>query len=115
MSTEPSKWEENLLAALRLYGRDIPQPVREYRAVEGRRFRWDLAWPEHRLLVEINGGIYTRGRSGHTGASLAKDFDKLNAATVAGWRSLVFGPMDCKPRLLMATVETIRRAINGAS
>ena len=37
--------------------------VREYQAIKGRKFRFDFAWldPEHRLLVEVNGGTFTKG------------------------------------------------------
>lgn len=106
-----SPLERALEAGLRLYGPDLPKPRREYHAIDGRRFRFDFAYVEARVLVEVQGGIYSRGRSAHNGASLARDYEKLNAATVSGWRVLMFGPRDLDARKLPATVQTIREAI----
>ena len=67
----------------------FPAPLREYAAVPGRRFRWDFAWPEQRVLVEINGGTYAH--MGHsTGPGIARDYEKSNLAMLAGWRTFVF-------------------------
>jgi hypothetical protein len=106
-----SKHERALESGLAMFGRDLPPYVREHRAVPGRQLRWDFAWPDHGLLLEIQGGIYSKGRSHHTGASLASDFAKNNAAVMIGWRVLYLGPKDCEARALMATVATIRAAL----
>ena len=63
----------------------LPAPVREHRFHPVRRWRFDYAWPEQRVALEVDGGVWTGGR--HTrGAGFIKDMEKLNAATVAGWR-----------------------------
>lgn len=65
---------------------------REYVYAPPRKFRADFAWPDQRLLVEIQGGIWT-ARSGHSGGSgITRDIDRGNVATLAGWRVLRFGP-----------------------
>jgi len=67
----------------------FPAPLREYAAVPGRRFRWDFAWTDARVLVEINGG--THAHMGHsTGTGIARDYEKSNLAMLAGWRTFVF-------------------------
>ena len=67
----------------------LPTPLREYAAVPGRRFRWDFAWTDARVLVEINGGTYAH--MGHsTGSGIARDYEKSNLAMLAGWRTFVF-------------------------
>ncbi len=67
----------------------LPTPVREYSAIPGRRYRWDFAWPDKRVLVEINGGTYAH--MGHsTGPGIARDYEKSNLAMLAGWRTFVF-------------------------
>ncbi len=67
----------------------FPAPLREYAAVPGRRFRWDFAWTDARVLVEINGGTYAH--MGHsTGTGIARDYEKSNCAQLRGWRTLVF-------------------------
>ena len=67
----------------------LPLPVTEYRFHPTRRWRFDFAWPDHKLAVEIEGGAWTGGR--HTrGSGFVGDCDKYNAATILGWRVLRF-------------------------
>lgn len=52
-----------------------------------RDFRFDLAWPDRRLAVEVDGGTYSGGR--HTrGAGYERDAEKGNEAAIKGWRVL---------------------------
>lgn len=65
----------------------LPAPVAEHRFHATRRWRFDYAWPDHKLALEVEGGAWTGGR--HTrGAGFVKDIEKYNAATLAGWRVL---------------------------
>ena len=68
---------------------DLPEPIREFRFSSKRKWRFDFAWPEAMLAVELHGGTYTQGR--HTrGAGFAKDREKINAAQVLGWTVLEY-------------------------
>jgi very-short-patch-repair endonuclease len=59
-------------------------PEREYRFCEGRRWRFDFAFPEQMIAIEIEGGIWSRGR--HTRPQgYEKDLEKYNMATRLGW------------------------------
>lgn len=83
-----SELEETLAFQLRVTP-GIPPPVREYRFAPPRRWRADFAWPDRRLLVEVEGGQWTAGR--HTrGAGYAGDVEKYNTAALLGWRVLRF-------------------------
>lgn len=63
--------------------------VKQYKAIPGRKWSWDFAYPAAKLLIEVNGGTFIRG--GHsTGLGIRRDYEKLNAATVAGYRCLIF-------------------------
>ena len=106
-----SKHERALAAALEMYGSDLEPHVREAKAIPGRDFRFDFAFTEARVLIEIQGGTFAKGRSAHTGASLMRDFEKQNLAVCNGWRVLLFGARDMTARTLPATVDTIRKAI----
>lgn len=77
-----------------MWGNRCPQPVAEYRFHDKRRYRFDFAFPEHKVAVEIEGGIYMR-RGGHsTGGGITRDIEKGNLAVSEGWRVLRFtGPM----------------------
>lgn len=63
----------------------------EYRFDPTRRWRFDLAWPPHYLAMEIEGGIWTKGRHNRP-LGFIKDMEKYNAATVQGWRILRVTP-----------------------
>ena len=79
---------ENILA-FQIRAAGLPTPKREFRAINGRRFRWDFAWIEHRLLLEVQGGTFSSGKMGHnSGLGLHRDMEKANLATLAGWRVL---------------------------
>ncbi len=85
----------------------LPEPVREYKALKDRQYPWDFAWPKQRLLVEIQGGIYQRGAHSR-GAGIERDMEKLNLATLAGYRSLQFSRGMIEDG---TAVETIRKAL----
>ena len=85
----------------------IPGPVYEHKFHPTRKWRFDLAWPEHKLALEVQGGIHVRGR--HTrGAALLKEWEKLNTAAAMGWRV-----MFCQPEDLCwnETAEMIKEAL----
>lgn len=52
-------------------------------------WRFDFAWPDKQLAVEVEGGIWNGGRH-VTGAGFEADCDKYNKATLMGWRILRF-------------------------
>jgi len=100
-----SDLEAELALQIRTLG--LPEPIREYPAIKGRKFRFDFAWLEQRLLVEVNGGTFTRG--GHsTGVGIRRDYEKANLAQLAGWRVLMF---DGRAVRSGEAVEVVRRAL----
>ena len=84
----------------------LPEPTLEYRFDAKRRWRFDYAWPAQKVALEVEGGVFTRGR--HTrGAGFLKDIDKYNAATLAGWKVLRVTPKELLtkgPALLKAAL-----------
>jgi len=69
---------------------NLPTPNREYAfSPDGRRWRFDFAWPELKVAVEIEGGTWTQGR--HTrGQGFEDDCVKHNTALMEGWKVLRF-------------------------
>lgn len=108
-------YEGALVHALRLFGPDLPEPMREAKLAPGRRYRWDFAWPGHQLAVEVQGGVFLPpGKSGHAGAGAQRDHRKANLACILGYRTLFFGPNDLTTwEQGCATVMVIRAAILG--
>jgi hypothetical protein len=65
----------------------LPAPCREYRFAPPRRWRFDYAWPDYRLALEVEGGTWSGGRHVR-GAGYEKDCDKYNTAALLGWTVL---------------------------
>lgn len=67
--------------------RDLPVPVAEYKFFPTRNWRFDWAWPDRKVALEVEGGAWTKGR--HTrGQGFLDDIVKYNAAAIAGWTVL---------------------------
>jgi very-short-patch-repair endonuclease len=77
-----SKLEEELAFQLRLA--KISGFYREFKFCPTRRWRADFAWPEARLLCEVEGGVYTRGRHLRIDG-FEKDCEKYNSAALLGF------------------------------
>jgi very-short-patch-repair endonuclease len=89
-----------------------PDPLAEQRLIPGRRFSCDLVWPDARLVVEVQGGVWLR-RGGHTGGQAQiDDMEKLNELTLLGWRVLQITPQQVNDgtlaRLLTRAFEVTR-------
>lgn len=69
----------------------LPEPVTEHRFLPPRRWRFDVAWPAHKVAVEVDGGTWIGGRH-VTGAGFERDAEKLNTAAVEGWLVLRVTP-----------------------
>ena len=100
----PSHLEAEM--ALQFIANDMAQPIAQYRLFaeivgkgKGVReqlrqrpegwndFKYDFAWPEHKLLFEVNGGTWMKGKSGHTsGKSYLRDCKKREDAQLLGWQ-----------------------------
>lgn len=76
----------------------LPAPIFEHVHVPGRRFRLDLAWPQYRVGIEVQGGIWLKAAHS-TGTGIKRDMEKRNLGIVNGWRVL-----ECEPKDL-CTVE----------
>ncbi len=83
----------------------LPPYEREYRFHPKRRWRFDFAWPELKIAVEAEGGLYMHGQhitirnkrtgkvevtkkqSGHlTIKGFESDCEKYGEAAIQGWR-----------------------------
>lgn len=62
----------------------IPAPVAEHRFHPRRRWRFDFAWPDRLVAVEVEGGTFSGGRHSR-GRGFAADAEKYSEAAIAGW------------------------------
>lgn len=75
----------NARLSLHLRANKVPH-VREY-SLPGRQFRWDFAFPEARLMVEVHGGIWMAKGAHNTAAAITRDAEKGAYAAGLGWRT----------------------------
>lgn len=81
----PSPLEE--LFAFQLRAMKWPEARREYKFHPKRLWRLDFAWPEQKIGVEIEGGVWTGGRHS-TGVGFTLDCEKYAEAMCLGWSIL---------------------------
>lgn len=84
--------EGRMLRLIRAYG--LPEPVRQHEVRTGGRIvRFDLAYPDHHLAIELD------GRGPHWGRERwQSDHDRHNATEAAGRRTLRFTWLDVTER-----------------
>jgi len=88
----------------------LPQPMAEHRfAAPRRRWRFDYSWAAERVALEVDGGIWTRGRHVRGRGALG-DMEKLNEAAILGWRVLRVTPRQLPQQ---ATMQLLRRALEA--
>jgi hypothetical protein len=106
---------QRILAGLRPWphlGKNA-RPVPQYAFHPKRKWRYDYAWPNHRLLIDIDGGTYSSGAHAR-GGGIENDREKDAAAVVAGWRVLRVTAKQVKAQRAVAWVEEIlAREVNG--
>ncbi|MCX4033884.1 hypothetical protein [Aeromonas caviae] len=79
----------------------FPDPATELLFHPKRKWRFDYAWEEQKLALEIHGGIHSGGR--HTrGRGFVEDRTKMNEATLLGWTVLEVTPEHIKSGQLRA-------------
>lgn len=100
------KYNKNIVSA---YYQEcgLPEPVFEYRFHPSRRWRIDIAFVLARLAIEVQGGIFIRGRHSR-GAAMLEEWEKLNTLSCMGWRVMYVQPKDVCMRWF---VDMIKDAI----
>jgi|WetSurMetagenome_2_1015567.scaffolds.fasta_scaffold01420_15 very-short-patch-repair endonuclease len=72
---------------------NLPIPNNEYKFHPTRKWRFDFCFPENKLAIEIEGGIFSKGRHVR-GTGYLEDMKKYNAATLLGYRILRYQPRE---------------------
>jgi very-short-patch-repair endonuclease len=74
-------------------------------------WRFDFAWPQFMVAVEVEGGIWNNGAHVR-GKHVSSDCEKASEAAIAGWRVLRVTGDQIKAGLAIGWIE---RAINAAA
>lgn len=83
--------------------------VKEYKFHPTRRWRFDYAIPEHKIALEVEGGVWTGGRHIRAQGFLG-DMEKYNTATLMGWRVFRTTPDELYKS---ATINMLKNAISS--
>lgn len=96
-----SKAEDELIFQCRAFNLF---PEREHRFHPERKWRFDLAFPDLKLAVEVEGGLWVNGRH-NRGAGFEADLEKYGEAQKLGWTVY-----RCSPGMVTkgAAIATIR-------
>jgi very-short-patch-repair endonuclease len=96
--------EATLVGQIRALG--LPAPVRECRFHPDRKWRFDFAWPDQRLAVEVEGGAWVAGRHVR-GRGFEADARKYLAAAAMGWTVLRVTPSMVRSGEAVAAVQRL--------
>ena len=104
-----STLENDLAFQIRVAG--LPVPRREFVFCPWRKYRADFAWPEEKLLVEAEGGIFAKGKGWHMSVGgYLDDMEKYNLAALMGFRVLRFSRKEIDSGNALSQIE---QALNG--
>lgn len=87
----------------------------QYRFHPERKWRFDFAFPDELVAVELDGGIFA-AENGQVagkharGAGRLKDYEKRNAAAELGWLVLCYGPPQVRSGEAAIQIERLVRA-----
>lgn len=71
----------------------------------------DYAWPDYMIALEVDGGVWIRGRHSR-GSGMIGDMEKYNHAACDGWRVLRVTPSTL---LATDTFAMLARVLTGAA
>lgn len=94
----------------------IPPPIAEFRFSASRKWMFDWCWPERMLALEVEGGIYGRGKpcpvckrkppGAHSSIQrLLSDMEKYNEAAILGWKVIRCQPEDLATGAVFALLK----------
>lgn len=110
-----SDLEEQFAGLWKSFGNGL-RPVREYRFAKtlGRNWRFDFAWPEQMVAVELEGLTFEGAGGRHQrAAGFSGDCEKYNCGVMLGWAVLRFTAHDLKRRPLPA-IDMVRTLLDAA-
>jgi hypothetical protein len=71
----------------------LPIPQRNYRFCPTRKYEIDWAWPDLKIGIEIQGGIWSKGAHARP-LNILRDMSKRNLLTEYHWRVWEFTPAE---------------------
>lgn len=74
-----------------------------------RNYRLDYAIPEFKIAIEVDGGIWLKGNSGHSsGTGIKRDMEKGNLLQIQGWKLLRYEPNELISTSTIKSIQALR-------
>jgi very-short-patch-repair endonuclease len=83
-----SNIEDKLLFYIQASG--LPEPEREVMFSHDKKWRFDFAYPQYKIAIEVEGVLWRSQGRHQTALGVEGDCQKYNAAVLGGWRVLRF-------------------------
>jgi len=99
------RWHAQLVRDLKAY--KLLDFVEEYKFHDKRKFRFDIAFVDRKLGIEIDGGIWLEKGGHQTGVGYQNDRDKDELALLDGWRVYRATPSMVKSGRAVQTIEKL--------
>lgn len=106
------------LLGLQLEIYHLPWPLPEYQFHPPRQWRIDFGWPESKIALEVEGGIYGGKGGGHRSISgFEAGLEKYNQLAIDGWRLIRVLPewLDEKNGRAITLVRQMLEPLSGGS
>lgn len=100
--------EEELFYQIKVAG--LPEPEFEYRFDAVRKWRFDFAYPDRMLAIEVEGVLWRSAGRHQTAYGLEMDCQKYNSAILQGWRVLRFTQRMVTSGEALKTIEAVLNA-----
>ena len=85
----------------------------EFTFCPGRRWRFDFAWPDLKIAVEIEGMTYTGVGYHQNPEDYGKDCEKYNTAAFLGWKVFRFTRKQIGTQIMMQVLDLVRPCSRG--
>lgn len=91
----------------------LPAPEREFLFDKHmqRKWRFDFAYPDKHVAIEVEGGVFINGRHSR-GKGFTEDCVKYNAATEQGWKVYRYTTEQVENR---QAIEQLKRVLGNAN
>jgi very-short-patch-repair endonuclease len=106
-----SKLEEIL--NLQIFENRLPEPTTQFKFLNNRKFKADFAWPNYKIIVEVEGGTWLGSKGGHTnGKGYENNCEKYNLATFEGWKVYRFTGKMVKSRKAIKFLKEVFKELS---
>lgn len=101
------------LMGIQIRASKLPKPVKQCKFHATRKWRFDMAWPDKKVALEVDGGIWRKNSKGAAAgahsrpANIERDIEKGNAAIELGWTVIRATPQMVRSGEALRLIERV--------